>query len=111
MGRPSWSRCANSSTKPSARIGRNGKSPDNSSLATTLHSDWWAARIPRQQEIDKSIVAYSAKQSFPQMILENLKTAGVQQAHKEDRIACAFNYEVHATEFSKLGRILVFKAR
>jgi adenine-specific DNA-methyltransferase len=27
-----------------------------------------------------------AKQSFPQMILENLKTAGVQQAHKEDRI-------------------------
>lgn len=30
---------------------------------------------------------YSAKQSFPQMVLENLKTAGVQQAHKEDRIA------------------------
>ena len=29
---------------------------------------------------------YVAKQSFPQMILENLKTAGVQQAHKEDRI-------------------------
>ena len=29
---------------------------------------------------------YDAKQSFPQMILENLKTAGVQQAHKEDRI-------------------------
>ncbi|PIV36794.1 MAG: site-specific DNA-methyltransferase, partial [Lysobacterales bacterium CG02_land_8_20_14_3_00_62_12] len=116
--------------------------------------------------------AYSAKQSFPQMILENLKTAGVQQAHKEDRItftaltpwpgegsvcaegrylegttekragifigpefgtvqrsdlveaarecgdagfdvliACAFNYEAHATEFSKLGRIPVLKAR
>ena len=30
--------------------------------------------------------AYGAKQSFPQMILENLKTAGVQQAHKGDRI-------------------------
>src|SRR5947207_232429 len=30
---------------------------------------------------------YGAKQSFPQMILENLKTAGVQQAHKEDKIA------------------------
>src|SRR5437899_2824638 len=30
---------------------------------------------------------YAARQSFPQMILENLKTAGVQQAHKEDRIA------------------------
>ena len=29
---------------------------------------------------------YGAKQSFPQMILENLKTAGVQQAHKEDKI-------------------------
>ena len=105
------------------------------------------------------------------MILENLKTAGVQQAHKEDRItftaltpwpgdlvcaegrylegatekraaifigpefgtvqradlvaaareagdagfdvliACAFNYEAHTTEFSKLGRIPVLKAR
>ena len=124
---------------------------------------------------------YAAKQSFPQMILDNLKTAGVQQAHKEDRItftalapwpgryicaegryessepstinsqpststkragifigpefgtvqrsdlveaarecgdagfdvliACAFNYEAHATEFSKLGRIPVLKAR
>ncbi len=29
---------------------------------------------------------FGAKQSFPQMILDNLKTAGVQQAHKEDRI-------------------------
>jgi adenine-specific DNA-methyltransferase len=114
---------------------------------------------------------YGAKQSFPQMILENLKTAGVQQAHKEGRIsftaltpwpgelicaegrymegdserraailigpefgtvqradlvaaareagdagfdvliACAFNYEAHATEFNKLGRIPVLKAR
>jgi adenine-specific DNA-methyltransferase len=115
------------------------------------------------------------KQTFPEMILENLKVAGVQQAHKEDRItftaltpwpgdlvcaegryfeggeetgkekraaifigpefgtvtrpdlvaaareagdadfdvliACAFNYEAHATEFSKLGRIPVLKAR
>jgi adenine-specific DNA-methyltransferase len=118
---------------------------------------------------------YAAKQSFPQMILENLKAAGVQQAHKEDRImftslvpwpgdlvcaegrynegadgkgpekraaifigpefgtvtrpdlvaaareagdanfdvliACAFNYEAHTTEFAKLGRIPVLKAR
>lgn len=115
---------------------------------------------------------YKARQSFPQMILDNLKTAGVQQAHKADRIAftslvpwpgegaicaegrylegdiekragifigpefgtvqrsdlveaarecgdagfdvliaCAFNYEAHATEFSKLGRIPVLKAR
>ena len=115
---------------------------------------------------------YNVIQSFTQMILENLKTAGVQQAHKEDRItftaltpwpgegrvcaegrylegdvekragifigpefgtvqradlveaarecgdagfdvliACAFNYEAHATEFSKLGRIPVLKAR
>jgi adenine-specific DNA-methyltransferase len=109
--------------------------------------------------------------SFDQMILENLKTAGVQQAHKEDKItftalthwpgdlvcaegryqeggtekraaifigpefgtvqrvdlvtaareagdagfdvlvACAFNYEAHTTEFSKLGRFPVLKAR
>ena len=115
---------------------------------------------------------YNARQSFPQMILDNLKIAGVQQAHKADRItftsltpwpgegavcaegrylegdvekragifigpefgtvqrsdlveaarecgdagfdvliACAFNYEAHATEFSKLGRIPVLKAR
>jgi adenine-specific DNA-methyltransferase len=114
---------------------------------------------------------YGAKQSFPRMILENLKAAGVQQAHKEDRItfislsawpgelvcgegrylegstekraaifigpefgtvqradlvaaareagdaafdvliACAFNYEAHTTEFNKLGRIPVLKAR
>ena len=114
---------------------------------------------------------YHAKQSFPQMILENLRVAGVQQAHKEDRItfsaltpwpgelvcadgryfegeterraavfigpefgtvqradlvaaareagdagfdvliACAFNYEAHTTEFNKLGRIPVLKAR
>ncbi len=114
---------------------------------------------------------YLARQAFPQMILENLKTAGVQQAHKEGRIAfasltpwpgdlvcgegrymegttekraaifigpefgtvqradlvaaareagdagfdvliaCAFNYEAHTTEFSRLGRIPVLKAR
>jgi adenine-specific DNA-methyltransferase len=30
--------------------------------------------------------AYKARQTFPQMILDNLKTAGVQQAHKADRI-------------------------
>ena len=29
---------------------------------------------------------YGAKKSFPEMVLENLKIAGVQQAHKEDRI-------------------------
>jgi adenine-specific DNA-methyltransferase len=121
--------------------------------------------------LKEDVADYGAKQSFPQMILENLKTAGVQQAHKEDRItftaltawpgelvcaegrysegetekraaifigpefgtvqradlvaaareagdagfdvliACAFNYEAHTTEFSKLGRIPVLKAR
>jgi adenine-specific DNA-methyltransferase len=110
-------------------------------------------------------------QTFEQMILDNLRAAGVQQAHKEGRIsftsltpwpgemvsaegryregererraaifigpefgtvqrpdlvkaareagdagfdvliACAFNYEAHASEFSKLGRIPVLKAR
>src|SRR5262249_49970111 len=116
-------------------------------------------------------IEFGGKKSFPEMILENLKIAGVQQAHKEDRItftaltpwpgdlvcaegrylegeaekraaifigpefgtvqradlvaaareagdagfdvliACAFNYEAHATEFTKLGRIPVLKAR
>lgn len=115
--------------------------------------------------------AYGAKKSFPEMILESLKTAGVQQAHKADRISftaltpwpgslvcadgrylegdterraaifigpefgtvqradlveaareageagfdvlivCAFNYEAHTTEFNKLGRLPVLKAR
>ena len=192
--------------------------------ATKLHTEWWTARIARQQEIDKSIAAkaeyeylydkpypdnkkvrvagpftveslsphrvlgvdendelidtlkensgdYGEAQSFPQMILENLKTAGVQQAHKEDKInltaltpwpgflvcaegryqegetekraaifigpefgtvqradlvaaakeageasfdvliACAFNYEAHTTEFSRLGKLPILKAR
>ena len=111
---------------------------------------------------------------FAQVILENLRSAGVQQAHREDRIefdslvgwpgalicaegryseaeagglerraavfigpefgtvsradlvaaakeaaeagfdvliACAFNYDAHTTEFEKLGRIPVLKAR
>jgi adenine-specific DNA-methyltransferase len=112
-------------------------------------------------------------QTFEQMILDNLRAAGVQQANKSDRIAfssltpwpgemicaegryresdsdsekraaifigpefgtvqrpdlvraareagdagfdiliaCAFNYEAHASEFSKLGRVPVLKAR
>ena len=32
---------------------------------------------------------YGVLQSFPQMVLENLKSAGVQQAHREDRITFA----------------------
>jgi adenine-specific DNA-methyltransferase len=120
---------------------------------------------------DSARPTYGVKQSFPDMILENLKVAGVQQAHKEDRItftsitrwpgylvcaegrymegdterraaifigpefgtvqrvdlvaaareageagfdvlvACAFNYEAHTTEFNKLGRLPVLKAR
>jgi adenine-specific DNA-methyltransferase len=115
------------------------------------------------------------KQSFTQMILDNLKVAGVQQAHKVDKIefsymapwpgslvcaegrylegnelngnerraaifvgpefgtvqkadlvqaareagdagfdvliACAFNYDAHATELNNLGRIPILKAR
>jgi adenine-specific DNA-methyltransferase len=203
--------------------------------STKLHGEWWQARIARQQEIDKSILAkaefeflydkpYEDKKkvrvagpftveslsphrmlgvdendelidplkkkitrnddhiSFVQMVLDNLKTSGVQQAHKTDKIdftgltawpgelicaeglyqeegslptspegrggkqkraaifigpefgtvqradlvvaareagdagfdvliACAFNYEAHTTEFNKLGRIPVLKAR
>ncbi len=114
---------------------------------------------------------YLGLPSFEQMVLENLHMAGVQQAHKQDKIdfasltgwpghficaegryqegetekragifigpefgtvsrpdlvdaareagdagfdvliACAFNYEAHASEFDKLGRIPVLKAR
>ena len=114
---------------------------------------------------------HDAKADFATVMLENLKSAGVQQAHKADRIsftsivgwpgryvcaegrymegekerraaifigpefgtvsrpdlvsaareaaddnfdvliACAFNYEAHAAEFEKLGRVPVLKAR
>jgi adenine-specific DNA-methyltransferase len=119
----------------------------------------------------KARIASESDGSFEQVILENLKAAGVQQAQKEDKItfnslahwpgqlvcaegfyqeggkdrraaifigpefgtvsrpdlvaaareaadagfdaliSCAFNYEAHATEFNKLGRIPVLKAR
>ncbi|WDN87483.1 adenine-specific DNA-methyltransferase [Desulfosarcina sp. BuS5] len=125
--------------------------------------------------VAESQEGYGEKQDFAGMILENLKTAGVQQAHKEDKInlssitpwpgyyvcaegkyiegytetkaekraaifigpefgtvtrpdlvsaareagdgdfdvliACAFNYDAHSSEFDKLGRIPVLKAR
>ncbi|MCF8084389.1 MAG: site-specific DNA-methyltransferase [Deltaproteobacteria bacterium] len=118
---------------------------------------------------------FGEERDFAEMILENLKTAGVQQAHKEDKIsftsitpwpgyyvcaegrymegadetglekraaifigpefgtvsrpdlvaaakeageggfdaliACAFNYDAHSTDFDKLGRIPILKAR
>jgi adenine-specific DNA-methyltransferase len=125
--------------------------------------------------IAESADGYSEERGFVPMILEHLKTAGVQQAHKEDKItftaltpwpgdlvcaegryiegnaesgsekraaifigpefgtvsrpdlvsaareagdadfdvliACAFNYDAHSSEFDKLGRIPVLKAR
>ena len=123
----------------------------------------------------ESAAGYGEGRDFGEMILENLKTAGVQQAHKDDKInfssitpwpghyicaegrymegeeesgiekraaifigpefgtvsrpdlvaaareagdggfdaliACAFNYDAHSSEFDKLGRIPVLKAR
>ena len=116
-------------------------------------------------------LGYTPKKNFAELILENLKVAGVQQAHKEDKInfislqpwpgklicavgvysegdtekraaifigpefgtvqrsdlveaareatdarfdvliACAFNYDAHTTEFSKLASLPVLKAR
>ena len=120
-------------------------------------------------------LGYGGAQDFAGMVLEHLKTAGVQQAHKDDRItftalnpwpghhvcaegryvegegengaqkragifigpefgtvsrpdlveavreaadagfdvliACAFNYDAHASEFSRLGRVPILKAR
>jgi adenine-specific DNA-methyltransferase len=127
--------------------------------------------VDENDELIDGLKEDGATQSFPQMILENLKTAGVQQAHKEGKIgftaltlwpgeyvcadgrymegdtekraaifigpefgtvqrqdlvlaareagdadfdvliACAFNYEAHTTEFNKLGRLPVLKAR
>ena len=125
--------------------------------------------------IAESNNGYGRTYDFAQIILENLKTSGVQQAHKEDRIvfdslapwpgrlvcaegrytqgedgngvqrragifvgpefgtvsrpdlveaareaaeadfdvlvACAFNYDAHSTEFARLGRVPVLKAR
>jgi len=125
--------------------------------------------------VSETAGGYREERDFVQMILENLKTAGVQQAHKEDKIsftsltpwpgelicaegrylegdeesgirkraaifigpefgtvsrpdlvaaareagdagfdvliACAFNYDAHSSEFDKLGRIPVLKAR
>jgi adenine-specific DNA-methyltransferase len=114
---------------------------------------------------------YDTERDFVSIILENLRTSGVQQAHKQDKIdftsllpwpgnlvcaegryvegsaekraaifigpefgtvarpdlvaaareagdsgfdlliACAFNYDAHSSEFDKLGRIPVLKAR
>ena len=42
-------------------------------------------------------------------LVEAAKEAG--EAGFDVLIACAFNYEAHATEFNKLGRIPVLKAR
>ena len=126
---------------------------------------------PNDHKVAEREAAYNAERNFVQIILENLKTAGVQQAHKEGKIAftsltpwpgdlvcadgrymegteekraavfigpefgtvsrpdlvaaareagdsgfdvliaCAFNYDAHSSEFDKLGRIPVLKAR
>ena len=129
----------------------------------------------RARNVAEAKLGYGEKQDFAAMILDNLKTSGVQQAHKEDRIsfsalrpwpgdlvcaegtyfegnadsgpqrragifigpefgtvsrpdlvqaareaadadfdvliASAFNYDAHASEFNKLGRIPILKAR
>ena len=129
----------------------------------------------RARSVAEARLGYGDTQDFAGMILDNLKTSGVQQAHKEDciafsslrpwpgelvcaegsyvegisetgpqrragifigpefgtvsrpdlveaareasdadfdvLIACAFNYDAHASEFSKLGRIPILKAR
>jgi len=122
-------------------------------------------------EVKEPAAEYSHLPRFDEIVLESLRMAGVQQAHKSDRItftslkawpghficaegryqegeaqkragiflgpefgtvtrpdlvdaareagdagfdvliACAFNYEAHASEFDKLGRIPVLKAR
>ncbi len=122
-------------------------------------------------DVAEKKLGYGQHKSFPELIFDNLKVAGVQQAHREDKIefvslvpwpgkficaegkyregkaerragifigpefgtvshpdlveaarecadagfdvliACAFNYDVHTTEFSNLGHLPVLKAR
>lgn len=132
---------------------------------------------PNTSKLGEQGTGYGEERDFAQIILENLKTAGVQQAHKDGKInftalspwpgelvcadgrylepagpdggsterraaifvgpefgtvsrpdlvaaareaadagfdvliACAFNYDAHASEFDKLGRVPVLKAR
>jgi adenine-specific DNA-methyltransferase len=126
---------------------------------------------PASFQVAEQRAEYSAERHFVGIILENLKTAGVQQAHKDGKItftsltpwpgdlvcaegryaegqtdkraaifigpefgtvsrpdlvaaareagdagfdvliACAFNYDAHSSEFDKLGRIPILKAR
>ncbi|MHB8224271.1 site-specific DNA-methyltransferase [Acidithiobacillus sp.] len=132
---------------------------------------------PNASKVGDQGSGYGEERDFTQIILENLKTAGVQQAHKDGKInftaltpwpgdlvcadgryleparpdggsterraavfigpefgtvsrpdlvaaareaadagfdvliACAFNYDAHASEFDKLGRVPVLKAR
>ncbi len=140
----------------------------------TLAVDWDDELIDTYEAAEgkrKAVEAPRDFTDFAHMILENLKAAGVQQAHKEDRITftslkgwpgnwiaaegtfmegdtqrragvfigpefgtvsrpdlvaaareagdagfdvlicCAFNYDAHSSEFDKLGRIRVLKAR
>ena len=140
----------------------------------TLAVDWDDELIDTYEAAEGKRKAAEAPRDFTDfahMILENLKAAGVQQAHKEDRIiftslkgwpgnwiaaegtfmegdtqrragvfigpefgtvsrpdlvaaareagdagfdvliCCAFNYDAHSSEFDKLGRIRVLKAR
>ncbi len=122
-------------------------------------------------DLTEKRLGYTAKKNFAELILENLRTAGVQQAHKEDKInftslapwagtyvcaegyyqegdkakrvaifigpefgtvqradlveaareaadakfdaliACAFSYDAHTTDLTKIGSLQVLKAR
>ena len=122
-------------------------------------------------DLTESRLGYTAKKNFAELILENLRTAGVQQAHKEDKInfsslapwagtylcaegyyqegdkakrvaifigpefgtvqrvdlvaaakeaadakfdaliACAFSYDAHTTDLTKIGSLQILKAR
>ena len=122
-------------------------------------------------DMTESRLGFTAKKNFAELILENLRTAGVQQAHKEDKInfsslapwagtyicaegyyqegdkakrvaifigpefgtvqrvdlvaaakeaadakfdaliACAFSYDAHTTDLTKIGSLQILKAR
>src|SRR5207244_5879107 len=74
-------------------------------------------RMPRRERSIKSVETLkhdeARRKNIPTVSRPDL-VAAAREAGDADfdvLIACAFNYEAHAAEFSKLGRIPVLKAR
>ena len=66
------------------------------------------SKLPKKS-VPPSLSALSLELLHALILVAAAREAG--DADFDVLIACAFNYEAHATEFSKLGRIPVLKAR